>query len=143
MYSESFMMEADTNRNGTLEAPEAQAIVHRVFVENPAPLRQFFLVETAGKKQPFKLAKPRIWVDDKKLLRYNFIVQLNQPQPLETHHRFTVYDPEWYIEFIQEPQIKAPQNCISQLRPDTAISLYFDMVNPEVYSFACGQAAKR
>ena len=146
LYSASFLLEMDTNANKTLEPAELAPIKKNVFEDGQADLFPFMLMQFGGKKVPFNLKNPEIWMDEKDILHYRFDLVFQTPQPLAGEPKIAFYDPEFYVSFEQNYDLGLPAGapCTAELKPDKTISIYMDLVNPEVYHLNCtGQQALR
>jgi len=138
LYSTSFLTEADSNKNKELDATETQETIQAVFIEGQTDLYPFMHVAPNSQKTPFKVIKPKIWLEDESL-NYTFNIMLETPQPLQGTHEFAIYDPEFYVAFEQDLDMKLPAGitCQQTLEENENISLYFDTVNPETYTLTC------
>ena len=138
LYSASFLLSADTNKNKKLEKAEAAHTVKTVFVDGQQRLHPFMHIVLNGSKTPFTLQNAQIWME-KDDLNYQFDISLSTPQPINGQHEIGIYDPEFYVSFEQMPNIELPADvsCTQKLAENRNISIYFDMVNPETYALTC------
>lgn len=138
MYSTSFLMDADTNKNKHLDSNETKETIQAVFIDGQKDLYPFMYVAPHTQQTPFTLKKPSIWMKDKSL-NYQFDIVFDKPQPLQGHHKFAIYDPEFYVGFEQELDIKMPSgvSCEQALEENKSISIYMGLVNPETYTLIC------
>lgn len=142
LYSASFVPDADRNGNGKLDDAEALAMARTVFVDGAEGLKPFMLMAVNGVRLPVAFANPRIRMADDDELHYQFDVMLAKPVPLQGNLKIATYDPEFYIDFEQEPALKAvPSACKAVLREDAQIRIYNNLVSPQVYHVACTGAA--
>lgn len=139
MYSTSFLMDADTNGNKKLDQNETQEIIQAVFLDNQKDLYPFMYMAPLGKEVKFTLHKPSIWMEDE-YLNYKFDIIFDEAKPVKGIHEFGMYDPEFYVAFEQDLDMKLPEgiSCKQQLEENKNISIYMDMVNPETYTLVCG-----
>lgn len=139
LYSASFLEEADKNGNMKLEEEETYETIQSVFQENPQDLFPFMHVVLGGKKQTFHLENPKIWMAEDETLHYTFNIVLDEPSQLKGGHEIGFFDPEFYVSFEQELDLKLPQGfqCSSKLEENKNISIYDGLVHPETYQLNC------
>jgi len=137
-YSTIFLTEADTNGNKILDRDEIETSINSVFNQEQQELYPFFFMKPAGKKAAFSLKNADVYMD-KGTVYYKFDVIFDTPQPLKGNHRFGIYDPEFYVSFDQDLKVQLPDgaNCTQNIAEDESISIYYDMVNPEIYTLKC------
>ena len=139
LYSASFLEEADKNGNMELEPEETLDTIQSVFKENPQDLFPFMHILLNGSKQEFYLEDPKIWMATDETLHYTFDIVLNKPVPLKGHHEIGFFDPEFYVSFEQELDLKLPNNaqCLQLLEENKNITIYDGLVHPETYQLSC------
>jgi len=138
LYSTSFLVEADTNKNKTLDAAETAATVKAVFVDGQKDLYPFMYMAPNSENTNFTLNNPNIgWKDES--LTYSFDILFSQPKPLKGTHEFGIYDPEFYVAFEQDLDMILPSgiSCTQTLLENPNISIYYGAVNPETYTLTC------
>lgn len=139
LYSTSFLQEADSNSNKKLEKSEADKTIQAVFVQDQEALYPFMYIRPFGGEIGYSLKNPFIWMDGE-YLKYQFDIVFDMPQPLNGHHEFGIYDPEFYVAFEQDLNMRLPasmSSCKQTLAENQNISIYMDMVNPETYKLIC------
>lgn len=139
LYSASFLEDADLNGNRILEEDEAQVVVSSVFEETPENLLPFVYLRWGGEAATFKFSEPKAWMDDNETLNYTFSIVLDEPVEMGGEHSIGFFDPEFYVSFEQELDIKLGKNtsCTSNLEENKNITIYDGLVNPETYTLNC------
>lgn len=139
LYSTSFLLEADTNKNHKLDPEEADFTINAVFTEGEEDLFPFFHIAPHLKTEPFSLQNPQISMTAQDELMYKFDVIFDVPTSLKGSHKFGIFDPEFYVAFEQDLDLIIPKNanCTQYLQEDLSISIYNGLVNPETYTLTC------
>ncbi len=138
LYSTSFLVESDTNKNKQLEPNEVANTIKEVFITGEKDLYPFIYISMAGKKTTFTLKNPNVWMTND-YLHYQFDIILDDPKEINGQHHFGIYDPEFYVAFEQNIKMKIPDevSCSQILQKDRNISLYMGTFNPEIYTLTC------
>lgn len=141
MYSSAFLVEADLNGNRKIEEEETLQTVKAVFIDGEKDLYPFMHIAPLGNKASFKLQHPQIWMENE-YLNYKFDIVFDTPQPLAGQHQFGMYDPEFYVAFEQDLNIKLPTqvSCVQELAENESISIYMGLIHPETYKMSCNSA---
>lgn len=142
LYSASFLQDADANQNLKLEENELRYTLNSVFKDNLEALYSFMHIKMDQQKSKFKLLNPKIWMGDDETLNYVFELELEEPVSLDGLHEIAFYDPEFYISFEQDLDLKWSQEteCAYKLRENRKIIIYDGLVHPETYQLNCSGA---
>ena len=143
LYSATFILEADVNKDKVVDAAELQIVVDEVFGGGQEDLKAFFLFQFGGKNAPFAFENAKAYVRDD-LLIYEFDAVFEEPQSLVGEHKIAFYDPEFYVAFEQDLELNLPEGaaCKQLLAEDKEISIYMGFINPETYKLTCEVAAE-
>jgi ABC-type uncharacterized transport system substrate-binding protein len=140
MYSSTFLLQADENKNGKLEEDETLFTRAEVFENNPEGLTQFMLFKFNGEEtQTTNFKDIKIWFDDKETLHYSFDLIFDAPKELTGKHTIGFFDPEFYVSFEQDLDMKLAQNsqCNATLMEDPQVTIYDGLIHPETYQLTC------
>ncbi len=139
LYSASFMHEADQNGDRHLSQNELKHTVDTVFGDNVVNLFPFMHIQFHQTKGGFAIQNPKIWMSEDETLHYQFDIVLDQPVPLKGVHEIGFFDPEFYVSFEQNYDLRMPtdSNCKAALEENVKITIYDGLIHPETYTLNC------
>tara|TARA_Y100001960_G_scaffold322961_1_gene400479 strand:+ start:415 stop:984 length:570 start_codon:yes stop_codon:yes gene_type:complete len=139
MYSTAFMMDADMNGDGELDAAERKIMEKQVMQQAVSRLRPFVMLKLNGfDVRDFSFDDLKITYDkEAEKVNYDFVVKLKKAQKLNGSHKLAILDKEYYVGFEQSYNFGIPSNCSFELEEDMDILLYDGLINPETYKLTC------
>lgn len=142
MYSATFMLDADINRDNYLDKKEQSKIEKEVKAELYQRLNKFILIKPEGKHEikDYYFSDLNINYDtEKEVVIYDFKLKLKNPINVNGHIKLAFLDYEYYIGFEQsyDLDLSHAKSCKANLLEDGSIEVYGGLLNPEVYQIEC------